>query len=76
MEQLAVQATQAVQADYAGVDLIRTENGQYTVLEVNSVPAWKGLYQAAGIDVAQHLANALAQRITIAANNHRDHVKY
>jgi len=76
MEQLAIKATQAVQADYAGVDLIRTKDGNYTVLEVNSVPAWKGLYQATGIDVAQHLANALAQRIAVAANNHQDHVKY
>ncbi|MBL4637810.1 MAG: RimK family alpha-L-glutamate ligase [Proteobacteria bacterium] len=63
MEQLAIKATQAVQADYAGVDLIRTCDGSYTVLEVNSVPAWKGLYQATSIDVAGHLAQALARRI-------------
>ncbi len=63
MEQLAIKATQAVQADYAGVDLIRQQNGSYTVLEVNSVPAWKGLYQATGINVAAHLAQALANRI-------------
>jgi len=63
MEQLAIKATQAVQADYAGVDLIRQQNGSYTVLEVNSVPAWKGLYQATGINAATHLAQALANRI-------------
>ena len=63
MEQLAIKATHAVQADYAGVDLIRTADGSYTVLEVNSVPAWKGLYQATNIDVAGHLAQALAHRI-------------
>ncbi|MBE9532518.1 MAG: RimK family alpha-L-glutamate ligase [Proteobacteria bacterium] len=63
MEQLAIEATQAVQADYAGVDLIRQQDGSYTVLEVNSVPAWKGLYQATGIQVANHLAQALANRI-------------
>lgn len=63
MEQLAIKATQIVQADYAGVDLIRDHNGDYTVLEVNSVPAWKGLYQATGINVATHLAQALASRI-------------
>lgn len=64
MEQLAIAATKAVHADYAGVDIIRTVSGAYTVLEVNSVPAWKGLYQATGIDVAGHLALALMQRIS------------
>jgi tetrahydromethanopterin:alpha-L-glutamate ligase len=63
MEQLAIAATQAVHADYAGVDLIRTADGSYTVLEVNSVPAWKGLYQATHIDVAAHLARAIFKRI-------------
>jgi tetrahydromethanopterin:alpha-L-glutamate ligase len=63
MEQLAIKATLAVQADYAGVDLIRTFDGSYTVLEVNSVPAWKGLQQATGINVAVHLAQAVANRI-------------
>jgi RimK family alpha-L-glutamate ligase len=64
MEQLAIKATQAVQADYAGVDLIRQQDGSYTVLEVNSVPAWKGLYQATGINAATDLAQALANRIS------------
>jgi tetrahydromethanopterin:alpha-L-glutamate ligase len=64
MEQLAIAATKAVHADYAGVDIIRTISGTYTVLEVNSVPAWKGLYQATGIDVAEHLARAILQRIS------------
>jgi len=63
MEQLAIKATQAVQADYAGVDLIRQHDGSYTVLEVNSVPAWKGLFQATGINVADALAQALSNRI-------------
>ena len=64
MAQLAIEATQAVQADYAGVDLIRQQDGSYTVLEVNSVPAWKGLYQATGINAADLLAQALANRIS------------
>jgi tetrahydromethanopterin:alpha-L-glutamate ligase len=64
MEKLAIAATKAVHADYAGVDIIRTISGAYTVLEVNSVPAWKGLYQATGIDVAGHLARSILQRIS------------
>jgi len=63
MKTLAIKATQAVQADYAGVDLIRRQDGSYTVLEVNSVPAWKGLFHATGINVAEALAQALVRRL-------------
>ncbi|RKZ89087.1 MAG: RimK family alpha-L-glutamate ligase [Gammaproteobacteria bacterium] len=76
MEQLAIDATRAVQADYAGVDLIRNQDGSYTILEVNSVPAWKGLYQATGINIAQHLAQALATRIQTSVNTTLGHAKY
>lgn len=68
---LALRATRAVNADYAGVDLIRDQEGQFSVLEVNSVPAWKGLYQATGIDVAHALAQAIMTRIQ--ANTHSQH---
>ncbi|HDZ16436.1 MAG TPA: RimK family alpha-L-glutamate ligase [Methylophaga aminisulfidivorans] len=62
MKDLAIQATKAVSADYAGVDLIRDYDGHFSVLEVNSVPAWKGLFQATGVDVASILAKALVKR--------------
>jgi RimK family alpha-L-glutamate ligase len=75
MEQLAIKATQAVQADYAGVDLIRTKDGNYTVLEVNSVPAWKGLFQATHINAADHIAKLLAKRIASEHSNPLDHVQ-
>lgn len=70
MEHLAVAATKAVQADYAGVDIIRTVDGSYTVLEVNSVPAWKGLYQATQIDIAGNLAKAIHRRISTEIKDH------
>lgn len=70
MRHLAIAATAAVNADYAGVDLIRGPDGQFTVLEVNSVPAWKGLYQATGADIAGRLAKAVHQRIRAALSSH------
>lgn len=75
MEQLAIRATKAVHADYAGVDIIRAVDGSYTVLEVNSVPAWKGLYQATNIDVSGYLAQAINQRVnaTIPITDMTDH---
>ncbi len=75
MELLAIKATQAVEADYAGVDLIRNKDGSYTVLEVNSVPAWKGLFQATGINAADNIAKALAKRIASTQAETRDHVQ-
>lgn len=63
MKTLAIAATQTVNAAYAGVDLIRSQTGEYVVLEVNSVPAWKGLYEASGIQVANHLARAVYDRL-------------
>lgn len=60
---LAVRAAAAVGADYAGVDLIEDEDGRFFVLEVNSMPAWKGLQTATGLDVADALARDVARRL-------------
>jgi RimK family alpha-L-glutamate ligase len=49
---LAVRASQAVGADYAGVDLLPAADGSVYVLEVNGIPGWRGLQSATGIDVA------------------------
>jgi len=62
MVETAINATKAIEADYAGVDLIVDEVGEFTVLEVNSVPAWKGLVHASNINVAAALAKALSTR--------------
>ncbi|AFJ02914.1 ribosomal protein S6 modification protein, putative [Methylophaga frappieri] len=64
MKALAVSAAQAVEAPYAGVDLIQDPDGHFSVLEVNSVPAWKGLYLATGQDIAGALANMVAESIS------------
>ncbi|GLK80684.1 ATP-grasp domain-containing protein [Methylopila turkensis] len=60
---LAVRAAAAVGADYAGVDLIEDEDGRFLVLEVNSMPAWKGLNAATGLDIAAELARDVARRL-------------
>jgi len=49
---LALRATAAVGAEYAGVDLLPSRDGQVFVLEVNSIPGWRGLQAATGLDVA------------------------
>jgi len=59
---LAVEATAAVGADYAGVDLMRDAQGRWMVLEVNSIPAWRGLQAVAPVRIAEALAVDLATR--------------
>lgn len=63
MRDLALAASRAVEAPYAGVDLIQDHNGRFSVLEVNSVPAWKGLFQATAADIAGPIARMVAARI-------------
>ncbi len=52
MSDLAAAALAAVDADYAGVDLIRAPDGRLLVLEVNSNPSWRGLQSVSDVDIA------------------------
>ncbi len=51
----SLKAAKAVGADYCGVDLLNSENGELFVLEVNSMPAWQGLQQVTKFDIAERL---------------------
>lgn len=59
---LAIKATGALKMDYAGVDIICDRDGNYTIIEVNSIPAWKGLESVCDISIAELLANDLISR--------------
>jgi tetrahydromethanopterin:alpha-L-glutamate ligase len=59
MKDLAVRATAAVGADFAGVDVLRGADGAPTVLEVNSMPAWSGLQKVTPFSIASVLAGDL-----------------
>jgi RimK family alpha-L-glutamate ligase len=62
MADLAVKATHALSMDYAGVDIIRDREGNYTVIEMNSIPAWKGLQGVCDVNIAELLADDLITR--------------
>jgi tetrahydromethanopterin:alpha-L-glutamate ligase len=62
LQRLAVRACAAVGADYAGVDLIRDREGLLQVLEVNGVPAWRGLQSVTRIDIAECLVRDFLSR--------------
>jgi tetrahydromethanopterin:alpha-L-glutamate ligase len=59
VKDLAVAATTAVGASFAGVDILFGADGKPTVLEVNSMPAWSGLQKVAPVSVATALAGDL-----------------
>ena len=52
---IAWQAARAVGADYAGVDILVTEGGDYTVIEVNGIPGWQGIQEVTQVDIADRL---------------------
>jgi len=62
LARLSVEATAAVGADYAGVDLMRDPHGSWVVLEVNSIPAWRGLQAVTPLRIADALAGDLVTR--------------
>ena len=62
-EALAMRAAAAVGADHAGVDLLRSRDGEVFVVEVNGIPGWRGLQEATGLDVAGAIVEHLERRV-------------
>jgi len=59
---LAEGAVAVLDMDYAGVDLIRDRDGRTLVVEVNGIPAWKGLQSVSRVNIAQRLADDFLDR--------------
>jgi RimK family alpha-L-glutamate ligase len=64
LSELSTRATDALGADYAGVDLLLMEDGGYTVIEINGIPGWQGLAEATGIDVAELLVAHVLEEVS------------
>ncbi|MGI9228709.1 MAG: ATP-grasp domain-containing protein [Gammaproteobacteria bacterium] len=63
LRELAEGASRATGIEYGGVDIIRDKQGDYLVLEVNSIPAWHGLQSVHPHNIAGQLAEKLLGRI-------------
>jgi len=63
LSHMAVKAAATLGADYAGVDIIRDRQGIHFVIEVNSIPAWKGLQGVCESDLAQTIADDFLSRL-------------
>jgi RimK family alpha-L-glutamate ligase len=63
LREMALRATRALGADYAGVDILPLEGGGYTVIEVNGIPGWRGLQAATGANAAEHVVDYVLSAI-------------
>ncbi len=52
---LSLRAARVVGAEHAGVDILPGEDGEYSVIEVNTIPGWRALRSATGVDAAHCL---------------------
>jgi len=62
LHELALAAVRVLDMDYAGVDILEARDGGYVILEVNSIPAWKGLQSVCAEELADLLVADLLER--------------
>ena len=60
---IALQASLLLDISYCGVDVIRDKNGKLFVLEVNSIPAWRGLQSVTETNIAQVLVDDFLRKM-------------
>ena len=60
---IALQAASVLDIAYCGVDVIRDKAGKCWVLEVNSIPAWRGLQSVSRVNIAQTLADDFLSKV-------------
>ncbi|HSI59931.1 MAG TPA: RimK family alpha-L-glutamate ligase [Ideonella sp.] len=71
LAQWAERAAQALEMDYAGVDLMPGEQG-IQVIEVNGVAAWQGLQRVTGFNIARAIVDDLLDRKLAGARRQAD----
>ena len=57
LAQMAERACLAVDVDYGGVDIMRGRDDVTQVVEVNGIPAWRGLQSVSEFDIARRLVD-------------------
>jgi tetrahydromethanopterin:alpha-L-glutamate ligase len=60
---IALQAALALDINYCGVDVIRNTTGQLFVIEINSIPAWRGLQGVTDVNIAQILVDDFLSKL-------------
>lgn len=60
---LAIRTAQALNIQVAGIDLLFTEDGRYTICEANTFPGFRGLEMACKVNVPQAIFSAMQHRV-------------
>lgn len=63
-KQISRKATEILNLDIAGVDILRTKSGP-KIIEVNSNPGLEGISKASGVDVAAKIVDFIERRVKI-----------
>lgn len=61
---LAISATNLLGLDYAGVDIIESDEGPI-ILEVNGSPGWQALKESTGVDIAEKIIRYTTESLGI-----------
>lgn len=62
-QELAVRCCKILKTDFAGVDLLKGENGEILVCEVNSNAHFKNIFDCTGVNVAEFIMDYMQQQI-------------
>ena len=62
MEELALSAVRTIGLDYAGVDLMQAEDGKMYVIEINSIPGWRGLQKITNVDIPGRIVDHVLEK--------------
>lgn len=63
LKQISLRASHILGADYAGVDILKAEEGGYYVTEVNGMPGWEGLQKTTKVDIADKIIEHVVKLI-------------
>ena len=55
---MAIESSRLLKINFCGVDIIKHKD-KYYVIEVNSIPAWKGLQEVESMRISDHIAGLL-----------------
>ena len=56
--EMAIKSSRLLNIDFCGVDIIRHKD-KYYVIEVNSIPAWRGLQEVESMQISDYIADLL-----------------
>jgi RimK family alpha-L-glutamate ligase len=62
LKALAIKAAGLINLDYAGVDIMPAEDGKNYVVEINSIPGWRGLQKTTEKKIAECIVDHLLEK--------------